>query len=305
MGENSLAWLPAAVPFAFALFQIIIFSTLFFYKQQLQQVHANISWSQTLAKLVECKDFSHVYQSYLDPWGVYALLIWRLLCCGYFIGPVFTYGYVQTGFANAFYFTLWNIDAITFYYILASACSIIGLYQEKVEAGRTWTWSDTLIKVGYANQILFEALGSTAFFVTTVNFVALNPIFTFWNTNEHFVTSMSFLVELFLSKQSVRWEHLIFTATWALSYIVFSWPMVAFGALDEWPYFFLDAQTPWVLAWYLGLYLLDIFFYFVFYFIGRLRDHVLAADRGGAVRAIPVNIPVTSGHLSEDDNMNL
>ncbi|RYH20627.1 hypothetical protein EON65_22880 [archaeon] len=49
-----------------------------------------------------------------------------------------------------------------------------------------------------------------------------------------------------------RYEHVILQISWAFVYLLFCWPMVAAGALPDWPYFFLHTDTAAVFAWYCG-----------------------------------------------------
>jgi hypothetical protein len=126
-------------------------------------------------------------------------------------------------------------------------------------------WSDSMIAFGHMIQILYQIAGSTAFFITVVAFTSLNPHFSFWNVNNHFITSMSFLGELFLNNMTVRWEHVVFNITWALIYLVFAWIMRITNVLSGWPYFFLATNTQVVFLWYVGLFLLNILLYYIFW----------------------------------------
>ncbi len=51
--------------------------------------------------------------------------------------------------------------------------------------------------------------------------------------------------------------------------------MVAGGALKEWPYFFLDTDSAIVFAWYIGLFVLDVFFYILFYLFNYIKEHCI------------------------------
>jgi hypothetical protein len=126
-------------------------------------------------------------------------------------------------------------------------------------------WSESMIAFGHMIQILYQIAGSTAFFITVVAFTSLNPHFSFWNVNNHFITSMSFLGELFLNNMTVRWEHVVFNITWALIYLVFAWIMRITNVLSGWPYFFLATNTQVVFLWYVGLFLLNILLYYIFW----------------------------------------
>ncbi|RYH20628.1 hypothetical protein EON65_22885 [archaeon] len=135
--------------------------------------------------------------------GDYFLLFYRLVCFGYFFGVIFVWGYVDTKGANAFYFTLWNIDLVTLYYLLATIASTSRLYLTTFHPSTEVTPA-YLVVLSNTTQVIFEFAAATAFFVTLVAFTALDPHFAFWNVNQHFVTSMSFLGELALNKMGAR-----------------------------------------------------------------------------------------------------
>eukprot|EP01033_Poteriospumella_lacustris_P003161 gene3161-2326_t len=174
------------------------------------------------------------------------------------------------------FFTAWNVDLLALYFFLASVSSIIGIsydiglrdFQEAHighEANAVHFWSTHTLRFGYAVQILYEIAGSTAFFVTVIAFVFLNPEFQFWNVSVHFITSMVMLLELSLNNINVRWEHMLVNLAWALIYLIFCWPMVRFGAMNEWPYFFLRSKSASVFLWYIILIVVDIFFFYLFW----------------------------------------
>lgn len=215
-----------------------------------------------------------------------------MLCFGYFLGVVFLYGYVLFDGVNAFYFTLWNIDLIALYYCLASIASLVG-----VCCGSEV--SEKVSKFGDALQILFAVVTATAFFVTVVNFTTLSRAFVEWNVNYHFMTTMSLLVEIAFNGISVRAEHVIFQVTWCLAYAVFAWPMVALGALKEWPYFFMETDHAAVFVWYIVLFVVDVVFYFVLFWIVYLKESVIGSQLQEPQAAKPKlqRVPDEENHL--------
>eukprot|EP01031_Cornospumella_fuschlensis_P027101 gene27101-32745_t len=180
----------------------------------------------------------------------------------------------MTGGANAFYFTLWNVDLVTLFYLLATIASINRLYLTAYHPSAEDT-PRYLRMLSNSVQIIFEFATATAFFVTLVAFTALNPHFAFWNVNQHFVTSMSLLGELMLNKMGARYEHVIFQISWAFLYLLFCWPMVASGALPEWPYFFLKTGSAAVFAYYAVLFLLNVVFFLLFCLLVRCKERFL------------------------------
>lgn len=296
----SLRYLPPIVPFTFGIYLIVAIPVFWRYVVTVSvndtladSLGEQNTASQTVAArslqgsrwrtagrlLFKGKEFPIVNQScWTHPVGFYLLLAWRIIWFCYFLGVVFIWGYVRSGMANAFYFTLWNVDLITLYYALVLTSSFLGLWYDRncMSHGTVSTdWSESMHRLGYVIQIIYAFAGATAFFVTVVAFGALNPKFEFWNVNQHFVTSMSFLGELALNSMPVRNEHVIFQITWAFLWLMFCWPMVGAKALDEWPYFFLDTDAASVFAWYIGLFIIDIVFYYLWYWMAQGKERFL------------------------------
>lgn len=295
-------YLGGAIPFAFAVvFIVLLIVGLIFTRQtccgRKQEVPLgdNPRYSQW-QRFFYGYPYEYVYESSWknligDSVGMYLLLIWRFASFCFFFGIVFLYGYVKSDGGNAHFFTLWNIDLFSAYYFIATIASVIGIvnhqgFLQHKEATTPTSdyqleapsyWSRSMIHFGYAIQILYEVTGSTAFFVTVITFVTLNRRFEFWNVSQHFMTTMSILLELGLNRMVVRWEHLVFTVLWALMYLIFIWPLVAMGDLTNWPYFFLETDSAAVFAWYIGLIVLLIIFYFVFWFVSWLRELLVGA----------------------------
>jgi hypothetical protein len=177
--------------------------------------------------------FENVYHS---PWGkklgknltISLLLIWRFGCFCFFFGVAFLWAHIEKGGSNALYFTFWNIDLLCLYFFLATIASLIGVINESSFVARRNNanssnefWSKSLTDFGYAIQILYEIMGSTAICVTVATFTAINPHFVFWNLTEHFMNLMAVLVELSLNNMIIRWEHVLFTVFWGLVYLKF------------------------------------------------------------------------------------
>lgn len=321
-----LKFLSGIIPFAFAefIFVVVIIgccyrSRLNRNKSQVQSLN-NIPYTVVIhdyfvSNHVVNNDFKSVYESYKGPIYTYILLGFRICCMLYFLGIACIYGYQQEKGQNYYYFTIWNIDLISLYYILAVTVSLIGVIhgdeksnsddssesssdtnvkQTSVtqnnfllssspsqrtpaavttlsEGNASSNWSKHTVNLGYTVQILFEVAGASALFITVVAFVLLNPEFSFWNVTYHFVTSCSFLVEMYLNSMTVRWEHCAINLFWALLYLIFIWPAVATSVVERWPYDFLDVSSTACFLWYTILFAANIFFYYVWYGFSYLK----------------------------------
>jgi hypothetical protein len=266
---SRFVYLPVAIVYASGLYVVLLIISICLYKKYGKH-SADSSFFESFFK---GREFSVVYQSCLPEgrWQ-YILLGFRIVACLYFFGVGMVYLYAHDNGGSAHYFTIWNIDLITLYYFLASVASTIGIMYDKpsdetrvLTISHYPTWSDNMTTFGYTVQILFELAGGTAFFITVVAFTTLDPYFHFWNVVIHFTTTMTFLIEITLNKMTVRWEHYIINISWALLYLFFIWPIVACGVLSDWPYFFLASDTPAVFVWYAILFLVDIFFFALFW----------------------------------------
>jgi hypothetical protein len=317
-------WLGGIIPFAFGLVFVIylIVLTIFFRSKRDKRVDSQQSASRTAFQLYFYgMSFENVYQSPWGPnrsgnWCIYLLLLWRVACFGFFFGNDMIWGLIHNSGNSAVYFTNWNVYLISLYYFLASVASVIGVWNDNsfwehllqqqqshnhdnIQNRENLSfWAISTTKFGMAVHILFEIAGSTAFFITVIAFSALNPHFVYWNVSQHFVTTMSFLVELFLNNMLIRWEHVLFTVTWGLIYLIFIWPMVATGAATEWPYFFLDTDSVTVFGWYIMLFVALIFFYYVFYGVGALKWAIV-----GRKPHIYESLPLSQQHLQQRGNL--
>jgi hypothetical protein len=231
--------------------------------------------SYHLAVYFEGDSFETTYQSCWGKWGTYLLLVTRLASFFYMCGINVVVKHSIDPMFSVF-FTAWNVDILALYFFLATISSIMGIsydirmrdFQEShmgSDANAVHFWSTRTLRFGYVVQIIYEIAGPTAFFVTVIAFVLLNPSFEFWNVTVHFITSMTILLDLLLNNIHIRWEHMLLNLAWALIYLIFCWPMVRFGAMQNWPYFFLRSSTAFVFIWYIILIAVDIFFFYLFW----------------------------------------
>jgi hypothetical protein len=147
-----------------------------------------------------------------------------------------------------------------------------------------------MYRFGLFVQIVFEVTGGTAFFVTIISFVLLNPAFTFWNGSLHFATSMFMLSELLMSDIPVRFDHYPINLSWALLYLIFIWPLTVMktSPSPKWPYDVLDTRTAWCFLFYTILYIVDFVTYALWYGFHELKIHLIRRfDLGEAVAFSP------------------
>lgn len=192
------------------------------------------------------------------------LLFTRLLSFGYLCGVGVFWGLLRSGGWQ--YFTTWNLELLSVYYLLSAFLSVVGLVYDDDDV----EWSKSIRIIGRIAHVLFQVAGATAILVTVVAFSLLNPEFTFWNSSDHFATLCSILWELCLNGMFVQFEDFRFNVAWAALYLIFIWPVVATG-IRSWPYDFLQVNSPACFGWYSGLLLVNFLFYCVWFGLSRLK----------------------------------
>ena len=236
--------------------------------------------------------FEDSFESF-HPLLKYVLIATRLQSLGYILCVSVIGNYVAVGGFQWFYFTLWNVELLSIYYILALTCSMIGLFwkptpvaierrrivtesedEPEVIRNRTPTWSLSIRILGSFTHILFEVCGGTAVLVTVINFIVINPEFSFWNATSHFVPLMTLVIELCLNNMYLRVDHYVFNISWAWLYLIFVWPLVVLKTINFWPYPFLALDTPSCYLLYTLLIIADIVFYFIFYGMSTLKYYL-------------------------------
>eukprot|EP01038_Epipyxis_sp_PR26KG_P016188 gene16188-22014_t len=218
----------------------------------------------------------------------YFLLIFRICCSLFFAGFDVVYWYYKDKGLGWFYFTNWNL--ISIYFMIVTLCSLLGVccgsnYVPIENQNNTSlsiaTTQESKQKnyqfakmLGFAGHVFFEVAGASALFVTFADLLFLNPNPTLQNYTQHVATSVTLLIEMLLNNYMVRWEHLLLNVSWAFLYLIYIWPIVRTGFLKrsgEWPYFFLDTSSPSAYFWYNILFVLNIFFYLIWYTLARLK----------------------------------
>ena len=122
-------------------------------------------------------------------WGMRILCFFRLICFMYFLGVNVITNYLS-GHAGWEYFTTWNLELITVYFLAALISSIIGCRYEGIDI----EWSFATRCLGAFVHALFEVCGGTALLVTVVDFTLLDHQFDFWNVSGN---SLSHTLKLF------------------------------------------------------------------------------------------------------------
>lgn len=245
-------------------------------------------------KSVRSLRFEDLFESH-SPAMEYVLLTTRILSFAYILGAGVIASYIKDNGYIWFYFTFWNLELLSVFYLLATVCSIIGIWSRQrkttrlprkydveeaiISSDEVTTWSADVVRLGLATQVFFEVCGGTAIFITVINFIFLNPSFSFWNVTHHFITTLSLLLEMSLNNISVRLDHFTFNLSWSMLYLIFIWPLVVLGNIDSWPYFFLAVDTTSCYGWYTGFVIADVIFYLIFYGLSSLafclKDHFM------------------------------
>lgn len=235
----------------------------------------------TLERFFDGDGFETTYQSCWGQRGTLVLFNVRLFSFAYLFFISFLYRYTISPMYSI-YFTAWNVNLLSLYFLLAIIASCIGLANDKklqeytvshsrLESHPGQFWSLRILRFGWTLQILFEISGATALFVTIIAFTLLAPEFTFWTASYHFVTSVCIVAELSLNNMTVRWDHVLLNLTWIAMYLVYCWPMTRYGALSDWPYFFMDTSKPEVIRWYTIIFLANISFFYLFWSVNLVK----------------------------------
>lgn len=226
---------------------------------------------------------------YRLPFAIYFWVLFILL---------FTEGHTKAWF----YFTDWNVVLVASYFSFATCCSAIGLGTKRrnspeqllgdVEVADAGS-SDVSASAspspsalaspssGYKNtlgnctQILFEVAVTTAFFITVINFMFLDARVSFFNFSQHLVTSVTLAAEMCINSLIIRLEHIVFLLVWVYLYVVFVWVVVGSRLVENFPYFFLNVDSPACFAWYPVLFLFVCIFFVIVDRLSRLKSYML------------------------------
>jgi hypothetical protein len=151
------------------------------------------------------------------------LLLFRIGSFLYFVGNNVVYNFVNGVSKNyifLIYFTNWNVLLICVYFLFVSIASLTVLINDYQPISTFQGDSIIYLKsFCYFVNIILEVTGGTAFLVTVLDFIYLNPSFHYWNASLHFANSMFLLAELILSRLVVRLDHFSFLINWPMLYL--------------------------------------------------------------------------------------
>ena len=175
------------------------------------------------------------------------------------------------------YFTVWNGYLLVSYFGLAFFASFARQFGSYFEH---WLTPSENFARNYSVLVgvLFEIAGSSAIFVTFVNFTLLSPRPSFMNIAMHGTTSCCQVMEHLLNNIRVEPFDLIFVLSWPVLFMLFIVPVVMLN-VRGYPYDFLKTDTPMCFAWYKGLVFILIMFYSVWLGFSRLKYHLLGSAR--------------------------
>jgi hypothetical protein len=294
-----LTFLPIIV--VVTLIAYVLFATLMLYLYGKQEnFRSTGQWnfeSSAVLNYFEVLPFHFTYSSIHFQSGVYVLLFTRLLSLCFFLGIACLWSFSSDQWTSLFYFTSWNVCLISVYFSLASLSSIFGvcygLQNNEFSEGAV-PWSSNVNRLGFVVQIMYEVAGASAFFITVVAFSLLNPQFEFWNVAHHFLTSISFLIEVAQNTMVVRWHHVLLCMLWAVCYLIYIWPAVAMGDVTNWPYDFLKVGSATSFVWYFVLFFVNGLFYAGWYGLSRAKYEVLFKDFGSVQALLPFHLRATA-----------
>ena len=204
-------------------------------------------------------------------WTVF-LCVFRGLCFCFFVAVPCIYQYVLERGHNWVYFTFWNIDIISMYYLFAFSASIVGLrFRPDVLFETTHRWTRAELLLGTLSQFFFTVAAPTALFVTVFSYTFLDAKLDFNDVSYHLINTLALLVDMVLSSMIIRWEHVVLMVSWGMLYLIFTWGMVGSGVSSTWPYEALYTDTPSSVVWYTLLYVFLLGSYLVWYALSRIK----------------------------------
>ena len=195
------------------------------------------------------------------------------------------------------YFTVWNGYLLVLYFGLASVASISHIFGNifsdscVLSNGRIRTFSAVV-------SILFEIAGSSAIFVTFVNFTLLSAEIQFLNLSLHGTTSVCQVVELLQNDIKVELPDIIFVISWPCLYLLFITPIVMLSVRDDYPYDFLHTDTPYCFVWYNGLFLILLGFFGIWHFLSQMKYRFIVHKMDGDDSA--TNISLLGADIPDD-----
>ena len=200
------------------------------------------------------------------------LCVFRGLCFCFFVAVPCIYQYVLEKGRNWVFFTFWNIDIISMYYLFAFSASVVGLrFRPDVVHDTAHQWTRAEVFLGALVQFFFAVAAPTALFITMFSYIFLGATLDFNDVSYHLVNTLTLLVDMFLNSIVIRWEHIALMVSWGMLYLLITWSMVGSGASSTWPYDELSTDNPSSVVWYTLLYVFLIGSYLVWYTLSRIK----------------------------------
>ena len=213
--------------------------------------------------------YENVYFSYNRNWTI-LLSVYRGLCFAFFLAIPCIYQYVSDHGYNWIYFTFWNIDIITLFYLFAFVASIVGLVKNN-SSQTIPNWSPAEQFLATTVQFFFTVAAPTALFVTVFAYSFLGANLTFGNVSYHLMNTLALVVEMMLNSMIIRWEHVTIVMSWALLYLLYTWGMVGTDQEPNYPYSALRTGYSSARVWYTVLYVFVLITFFIWYALSRLK----------------------------------
>ena len=196
-------------------------------------------------------------------WGAYGtfFLFWfRFAGLLFFSLPLGGDGwYVMTHGSSQF--TDWNVAFIVWFYMLACLSSILMYLSTSKNSRVTSAIERYGDAVGKVTSTMFVVMLSNALFITVVNFTLLDQGMEWKNLVVHLFTTLFALVELRFNSVHIERSDIVFAVGWVYVYLMAVWISLCAGMLSNWPYEFLDCQSPYSVLIYMGLLAVNALFF--------------------------------------------
>mmetsp|Transcript_25321 Transcript_25321/g.28166 ORF Transcript_25321/g.28166 Transcript_25321/m.28166 type:complete len:245 (-) Transcript_25321:91-825(-) len=177
------------------------------------------------------------------------------------------------------FFTVWNYIVLTIFFGIGSYLSM-----------HRYFFSDDFLRqretigfVGKSFLVLFQVCCVMSLLVDSVTWIILYPTFkgteeealliNFVSYNQHGTNFICLLIEFALNLMPVYAVHVSFALYWGVLYACFALLYKVFGG--DWRYPFLDTKSPFAVAWYVGISLFILAFWFMVYGASKFKYWLL------------------------------
>ena len=110
----------------------------------------------------------------------------------------------------------------------------------------------------------------------------------------HNANILFMLIEFLLNDLPISFWHFPFVLTYGLIYVVFSWVLYHYRGYHY--YFFLDYTKPYALYWYLGLFIVVLFFFVLSYGVSYALNYYSDSMLPSVVSAWSVSLTLLLTH---------